>query len=67
MSVSSDPSFSTTETLIKSLRRDIGEISKRAIEMTNFAREAQATLWEIERRHAQEALRDHPMKGQEDE
>ena len=50
MSESSDPSFSTTETLIKSLRQDLGEISKRLGEADRFAREAQATLWEIERR-----------------
>lgn len=51
MSVSSDPSFTDTETLIKSLRRDLGEISKRLSEANTFAREAQSTLWEIERRH----------------
>lgn len=52
MSVSSDPSFTDTKTLIASLRRDLGEISKRLSEADAFAREAQATLWEIDRREA---------------
>ena len=50
MSASSDPSFSTTDTLIKSVRRDLGEISARLSVAAGFAREAQATLWEIDRR-----------------
>lgn len=51
MSESSDTTFVDTPTLIQSLRRDLGEISKRLRESDAFAREALATLWEIERRH----------------
>lgn len=51
MSEASDPSYCSTDTLIRSLRRDLGEVSKRLAETDVFAREAQATLWEIERRH----------------
>jgi hypothetical protein len=54
MSVSSDPSFSTTEVLIASVRRDLGEMSKRLREADTFAREAMATMWEIERRSKHE-------------
>jgi hypothetical protein len=50
MSEASDPSFSTTEVLIASVRRDLGEMSMHLREADTFAREAMATMWEIERR-----------------
>lgn len=52
MSEASDPSFSTTEVLIASVRRDLGEMSKRLREADGFAREAMATMWEIDRRQS---------------
>lgn len=50
MSESSDPSFSTTEALVKSLRNDLGQMARLLAEAAGYAREAQATLWEIDRR-----------------
>lgn len=51
MSESSDPSYSTTETLILSIRNDLGEMSKRLQEADSFCREAMMTIWELERRN----------------
>jgi hypothetical protein len=50
MSEASDPSYSTTEVLIASVRYDLGEMSMHLREADTFAREAMATMWEIERR-----------------
>ena len=50
MSVSSDPSFTDTPTLIRSVQRDLGEALKRMRESDAFLREAQNTMWELSRR-----------------
>lgn len=50
MSVSSDPSFTDTAALIKSVQRDLGEALKRQREADGFLREAQNTMWELSRR-----------------
>ena len=56
MSESSDTTFVSTETLIASAKRDLGEISKRLRECDGFAREAMATMFEIERRRKSKPL-----------
>lgn len=50
MSVSSDPSFTDTPTLIKSVQHDLGEATRRMSEANAFLREAQNTMWELIRR-----------------
>lgn len=50
MSESSDPSFTDTPTLLKSVQRDLGEALKRMREADGFLREATNTVWELSRR-----------------
>lgn len=45
MTEASDPSFSTTATLIASVRRDLGEMSKRLREADAFALTATANAF----------------------
>jgi hypothetical protein len=48
--MSDDPSFSTTKTLLESLRNDVGQAQIRLREADRFLSQAMATVWELKRR-----------------